>query len=348
MNIKYTNLKAIILSKNLLWQYVEDNGGYDIFAYDNQIGYVTRLHKAGFEPIGCNCAADLADFETNYKPTANVKLEDSVKYLTRPSIGVTKADIGTRAWVFSHSFTDKTTWFGDSTRITDEAVGTGDGATIVFNLANQYVIDLSHGKVSDEDYLVDTYSPVVKVGSTTKTEVPFGETTGDYTIDYVNGTITFVAAPATGQAITASYSYSPSNSGSVLYVRPTPGKKLIVTVAETQLAKNFVMTDNMITAIWTYNPSLGAPPAKFEYPGSRSRYKKIMDFINYTLGAFPIIPNFSTGVRNLPHDILHLRYDYQTAFILDSAYGAELRVWMEHHRPYEGESATITFYGYEE
>lgn len=340
VDISYSDLRALISIKDLSWQYVEDNTGYNVFAFDNNIGYGIRLFKPGFEPINCStCAADLIDFETNYKMIANDRLQDLV--------GSTKPNIGIRSWIFSHSFTDKTTWFGDSIRVTDEAVGTGTGVLTAFNLAHQYVIDLSHGKVSDEDYIVGTYGPVVKVASIIKTEIPFGETTGDYTIDYITGIITFIIPPSLGAAVTVSYSYSTLNSGSTLYIRPSPGKKLFITVAEAQFAKNLVMTDNLMSGIWTYNPVLGPPPAKFEYPGTRSRYKKFSDFVNYTLGAFPIIPSFSTGVRSLPYDILQLRYDYQTVLILDSMFGMELRVWTEHDRPYDGELATITFYGYQ-
>lgn len=344
----YNTIKAIILSKGLRWQYIEDNSGYDVFACDNNVHYSTRLHKPGFEPIGYLDGGDLADFETNYKPISNAKNEDSVSYLNPPVIGTTKPTIGERAWIFSHSFTDKTTWYSDSIRITDEAVGIGDGITTTFTLANGYVIDLSHGKVSDEDYIVSIYGPIVKVASVTKTERPFGETTGDYEIDYVNGSVVFFTPPAVGESVTVSYSYSPANMGSSIYLSPDPGKKLIITMSEAQFSRDLVLTDNLISSIWTYNPSLGPPPAKFEYPGSRTRYKKMIDFVNYTMGSYPIIPAFLTGIRGLSQDVLHLRFDYQTALVLDSAYGAELRIWMEHHRPFTGESATITFYGYQE
>ena len=69
--------------------------------------------------------------------------------------------------------------------IVDEAVGTGDTTTKAFSLAQQ--------KINDG-------SLIVKVNGVTQTE------TTDYTVDYLEGDITFVTAPA-AFAITASYWY---------------------------------------------------------------------------------------------------------------------------------------------
>jgi hypothetical protein len=351
INLSYNDFRNTVNSKSLLWQFKETTKKYEPFALDNTVIYQCEIWKSGYEPKGVDVAqntADRTDFETNYKAGGNKKLEEAVKFLIPPVVGSTKPNIGARAWVFSHNFCDKTTWYGDSIRITDEAVGIGNGSLAIFTLDNQNVIDLSHGRVSDEDYIVETYRPVVKIDGVTKTETEFGESAADYSIDYANGSITFTTPPINGAVITASYSYSPPNAGSTLYVRPEPGKKLVITVSEAQLFQDFAMTDNLISALFTYNPALGAPPAKFEYPGTRSRYKRLYDFINYTLGSFPVIPAFSTGERALTQDVIHLRYDYQSVITLDDAYGAELRIWMEHHRPFTGTAATITFYGYQE
>jgi hypothetical protein len=75
VNIDYANLKAIILSKLLFWQFLEFDTTYTVFAIDENAEYQTTLYKPGFEPIGCTtCAADPIDFETNYKATANKTL----------------------------------------------------------------------------------------------------------------------------------------------------------------------------------------------------------------------------------------------------------------------------------
>jgi hypothetical protein len=347
--IDYDGLKAMIASKGLGWQYIEYDTEYSVFAVDNHVGYRTMLYKPGSEPLGCaDCTANTTDFETNYKSGANKPIEDSVKYRSEQTIGVTKPQIGVRAWLFSHNFCDKTTWYGDSVHVVNEAVGTGDGAQVTFSLAHTFAIDMLHGKITDEDALVSTYKPVVTVGGAAKAERDFGETNGDYTIDYTAGTITFFTAPATSAAIVASYYYSPANAGSAIYIVPDNGYKLIITVAEAQFSEDMNMTDNLVSSVWTYNPYLGAPPARFEYPSSKTRYKVFSDFINSTNGSFPIIPAFGAAPRGLPQNIMQLRFDYQTALILDSSYGAQLRIWLEHHRPYTGYVGTIALYGYQE
>jgi flagellin FlaB len=72
------------------------------------------------------------------------------------------------------------------TSVTGEAVGTGDGTTTQFTLAN---------------------SPVVE-GTLTVYVNAVAQTEGtDYTVNYATGVITFTTAPAAGDAITADYTY---------------------------------------------------------------------------------------------------------------------------------------------
>jgi hypothetical protein len=66
--------------------------------------------------------------------------------------------------------------------VENEAVGTGDGSTTVFNLAHAPV------KPGSESITVN------------------GAATSDYTLDYETGKITFNSAPASGNAIVANYS----------------------------------------------------------------------------------------------------------------------------------------------
>lgn len=263
--------------------------------------------------------------------------------------------IGTRAMIFSQDFTDKTTWFTESVAVTDEAVGTGDGTTVTFNLAHPFVIDLSHGKISDEDYILapggGSYVPVVKVDGVTKTEREYGMTTGgDYTIDYAAGTITFFTAPANTKAITCSYYYSPADSASTFIVAPKAGKVLTITAFEMNLSADMSMDDTIITAAFIDPQALGLPAgAKVEVPGSRQYFKNIDDIINYTQGSFPPCPVIAgTNGRGLTQQRIQFRFSYgmsTSVMDLDSAYGLELHVWLQHHIPLGGEKACVTFEG---
>ena len=351
LKLDYVTLKSVILSKDLLWQHTEFAEKYVIFSVDGPLSYIAEVYKSGFAPIGASDAEYITDFETYFKPMSNKSLNRE----SRPLVQISKQSYGQRDWTFSHNFCDKTTWFGDSIRVVGEAVGTGNDVLGVFNLDHDYVIDLSHGKISDEDNVVPTASqggtnfiPSVYLDGVLKTERPYGAASGgDYTINYVTGVLTFFTPPGLGAAITADYFYSPADSGSTMYIRPSPGKKTIITAAECQFSANLDLNDTLISSIFTYNPFLGAPPAKFEYPGASAKFKRFWDFVSYTNGTFPSLPAMGGSTRGTQQAIYQLRFEYVVTIPLDDAYGVEMRVWLENHNPYGGDQGQITFYGYQ-
>jgi len=355
IQVTYSELKSIVGSKSLYFQHYESTKQYLIWSLDNNITYKAILWKNGYVQLNVDAeavAADVLDFETNHKPTSNQSLNQK----QQPLVQMIKPSYGNRAWTFSHNFCDKTTWSSDSIRVIDEAVGTGDGSTTIFNLANIFIIDVNHGKVTDENYIAPsdsqggtTFIPEIKVNNAVKTERRFSKNSGgDYEINYPTGEITFFSAPTTGYTIVATYFYSPPGSGSTIYIRPDAGSKTIITAIECQISSNVDMTDSMISAVFTYNPYLGNPPAKFEYPGTRATYKRMTDFIGYTNGSYPPMPPLGGTLRGYAQNIYQLRYEYVVAITLNSAYGTELRIWLEDHIPYNGEITQITFYGYSE
>jgi hypothetical protein len=355
IQLTYSELKSIVAAKSLYFQHYENTKQYLIWSLDDMIVYKTIIWKDGCCPIDqdpATMSANIVDFESNYKSISNQSLNQK----QQPLVQTIKPSYGNRAWTFSHNYCDKTTWSSDSVRVVNEVVGTGDGSTTVFNLDNTFVIDVTHGKTTDEDYLVPsvtqggtTFVPEIKVNNVVKTERKFTKNSGgDYEIDYASGSITFYTAPGNGLPITASYFYSPPNSGSTVYITPDPGTKTIITAIECQMSADVDMRDSMISAVFTYNPYLGAPPAKFEYPGTRATYKRMWDFIGYTNGSYPVIPPLGGSTRGFTQNVHQLRYEYVVAITLDSAYGTELRVWLEEHIPYGGEISEITFYGYQE
>lgn len=71
----YSDFKNLTVSKNLNWQHEEFVNRYDIWAWDGLHKYETTIYKSNATIIGLNTsqeAADLSDFETNYKPRANM------------------------------------------------------------------------------------------------------------------------------------------------------------------------------------------------------------------------------------------------------------------------------------
>ena len=345
INCTWEKLFNIISVKSVLLQYDEQDQFYELFVIDDVIVYVHIVFKAGYEPSAfteeqiAENTANRESFIADYESVANQPLSAQTSLVCNKPI-----DIGTKAWIFTPNLCDKTTWFAESVRITNEAVGTGDGSTTVFNLAHANVIDLTHGKISDEDFITGTYSLIVKVDGVEKTQKIFNNTY-DFELNYATGRITFVTAPANLKAIVATYSYSPTDAGSTIYITPPTNKTFVLNQAECQFAANLELTTNLNIAIFTYNPGLGAPPNKYEYPGSRTIFKTFADFVNYSRGSFPIIPSIGGSSRGSAQNIIQLRFDYLSPIVLDSAYGAEIRIWLDNDIPYTGEKACVTFYG---
>lgn len=78
IDLDYTSFKEKISSKHLLWQYIETDKKYDIFAIEASVKYNTVLYKNPETITGLNAeleAANILDFETNYKSNANHPLE---------------------------------------------------------------------------------------------------------------------------------------------------------------------------------------------------------------------------------------------------------------------------------
>lgn len=259
-------------------------------------------------------------------------------------------DIGDRLWCFSTNFCDRTTWFPGSIYVEEKSIGTGNGSTVEFSMGDTYIIDVTHGKISQEDDLLpamfgkdgDTFSPVVKLDSTAKTERGYDKNSGgDYEIDYVTGTVTFFSAPANGVDVRASYFKAYS---SIQIIAPPAGKQFEFEDIELQFTDDLVITTNIVAEIWAYNPY--DLPNKMYIPGTRGTYKNLHDFINWSKGSFPVIPQFGgSGPRALKGDIYHMRVVYRSPIILKSSLGVEWRIYLADDIPLQGSFGTVTLYG---
>jgi hypothetical protein len=385
------------VEKKLVLQHEEDDRFYDIFVTDSNLVYRCEIFKAGFEPETWNQtqkddnATWRTDFETNWKPNSNkqlVKTDASGNLLTTfptPQLTYPKpTNIGNRLWVFSHNLCDKSTWARDAIRVVGEAVGTGDGSAKEFLLAHTFAIDVTHGKVSDEDKLIPfvgqggtSYKLIVKVDGVTQKELrldrlppgtssssssssgPYGDREfkcaaqsaprvddeAQYEVDYHLGLIKFYEPPANGAVIAADYFYSPLNGGSTVYVRPDVTSVFTLTDIEAQFSQDLVLTDDIEAGVFMYMPQYADPPARFLVPTSHSKFLRFRDFVNWSRGAFPLIPPIGGPVRGVQHPVVQLRFQYTSPVELYAAYGMELRFWTTNHRPLKGEYAALTAYG---
>jgi len=256
-------------------------------------------------------------------PTVDLKNKTSVSGI--PKVALYKGE-GSSGSIASHDWTDPCTWYNDSTRVTGETLTLDTGK--IYDMVNSNIIDLKHGRVSDEDLIVSTYEVKVYDNGTEVTEDT------DYTVDYENGKITFDAAYTVTGPVTADYSYE---NGSTFILKPDSGKVLNLEHAEIQVTKNIQMNSSFIDFdIWVYNPQ--DLPNKMLY--KRKRYKNIKDILNSAnLGQGSI-----HAVDTFTNEILIFPFNYITTQSLLDSQGTELRISISDDQPLTGEWATTTFY----
>ena len=260
---------------------------------------------------------------------------------------------GTETNWASHKFTDPTTWYGNSVRVTDEAlVDSGDGLT--WESAHARWVDMTHGRIWDEEALcldvLHGYAVTVKVdGGDVSQRPPFSPVgTGDCVVDYLLGKVTFKTSQA-GKTVTVSYSYA---TDSVWTLRPYQGYLLDVETAEIQYSQDFVLTGAIVMAYYGnadhFAPGIFPPGTIIEL--GRQTYNKIHQFIDEALGSFPVIKGPTGGSeRGLTSDVYGFPFHYAAVRRLWSKWGMEVRLWVQDWSgdktvPLGGEHATGTFY----
>jgi len=266
----------------------------------------------------------------------------------RIRIAVEKSNVS-RKTLYSHDWTDPTTWYEQSVRVVEE-VATDSGNHVRYVLSNFNVIDNYHGKISEEDFLTDSdgysYRVVVKVNDTQKTEQdPHYGTGGDYTIDYDDGYIDFLSALDAEDEVKVTYHYE---NGSRFTIKPTSGKCLDLSLAEIQFSTDVELMDTILFATYgladVFAPGY-YPPGTMIPLTNPVKYKTMRDFYNDAVRAYPKIAALGgAGWRGCNFDTVVLDWDYVSAVRLHGAYGMEIRVSLEHDEPVQGTFATATFY----
>lgn len=252
---------------------------------------------------------------------------------------------GTKYNMFSVNWCDKCSWYQGSDKVTAETLSdSGDGLT--FNSVNDYWIDMSHGRITDENRTVkaaqdagtDDWIPAVTVNDVEKTEGT------DFDIDYENGTVTFNSSQS-GNTVKATY--WKANSGAFTVIIPT-GYKLQLLRVEVQFSKTITLNDVMIFTpkgyAGAFAPQLVPSPLSatdLVALDDPNYYKNPRDFINESNGSFPLIPAWG----GLSDETVILVWDYVSRTDLIGDYGMRIEISMATNTPHTGEIAVATFYG---
>jgi hypothetical protein len=290
--------------------------------------------------------ADAQDFNTNHRPSATIVGSRDDAYvrgliaakapLVTPRDGdgtgkvIQELRSDSRLIVTSHNLCDRTTWYQDSERVIDEVlVGEGDGKTFGSGMAGW--IDLTHGKVSDEDDVAAAYIPIVKVDGVIHTEnTPFSDDLdGSFAVDYGLGKVVFNEAVPVGWVVAASF---PKARSSVFTIAPSAGRILRMVETECQLSTDLVMEDDL----W-YGVYVGSTCVKAK------RYKKISDFMNDATGAYPVIPAMGGAKRGTAEAVV-FPWPLKSRTDLFHKAGMSLKIRMARDIQCGGSFATVSFY----
>ena len=212
----------------------------------------------------------------------------------------------------------------------------------VFQLAHGYVIDTYHGKLSGEDYLTDadgnSYRVVVTVNSIAQTEQdPHYGTGGDYTVNYVTGTVAFFLQPAPGAVVKVTYHYARS---SLYIIKSTTGKDILLNRVEVQFGADVEVKDTVCFQVTANIPGMGRIPV-----ATPTAYKTMMDWMNDADGNYAPMPKVGgSGWRGMAADILTLPWNYLATIQLKPSIEMQLEVRLEHDEPFGGTYAVATFY----
>lgn len=251
---------------------------------------------------------------------------------------------GRRHDCYTSDFCKKETWWQDSARVTNETL-TDSGDHKTYNPAtSRYWVDVTHGKLFREWELQEDYGPVIKVDGNTKTENPAGRTTGDYSIDYTTGDVTFNSALAGTEVVTASYSYVQT---SLFKAQAPTGYVWTSNTVKVMYAKNIGMRDSVYFQLWG-DVGYGMMPL------SSPEIYQTLDDLKKDASRIEWEDSIETGgggdydswrMPTEPRVFLYYDYTARAANALQGAYSMEIRCWLENDVPFVGEMGCASFFG---
>lgn len=348
--------KEMYSAKGSNFQYEIGPETYIIWFYDGPEIVVTEIWL-GTVPEGDNQEQNDTykdDFEDNFMSNGNKPIVPKSSD-GRQRLITEKSDLF-RFTVYTHDWTDPTTWYQNSVKVTEETLTSQD--QLVFPLAHDKVIDCCHGKITGEDDgLVDAEGNSYRIAITVDDEIkeeqdPHTGSGGDYTVNYSTGVVTFLDSVPNESTVKATYYYS---TDSVFTIKPQSGKCISIESAEAQFSSDVEITDSIRYTVWGIADFFLTPEQMSQYgipygigykiQLTQTTFKTAMDYQNDSNRAYPVYPAFGgNGWRSQAQGIIVFDWDYAGETTLSSSKGMEIRVRLQHDVPFTGWSATATFY----
>lgn len=256
------------------------------------------------------------EFETYYKPNANKPFENRSSVSGKLAT-IAESPEGIFETYVTHDFTDKTTWYQNSTR--HSAMSAASNIGLVYTLQHNPIIDVEHGKITGEKYVQEHILKVYVAGVL--------QTSG-YTCNYQTGIVTFTSAPV--GAVTFDYSVP---TDSVFKVKYEDGMLLSINRAEVQFTKDVIFKP-MSFSVWIFHQAYQQMVQVEEI-----LYRSIKDVVNISNLGFSV-PAFS-GMTN---DVIIFPFEYQRPIVLAPDLRMEIRIKVIDDTPMVGEFATASLY----
>lgn len=265
--------------------------------------------------------------------------------------GIRKAIAGKTGYTLvSHCFGDRTTWYQNSVRVTDEILtDSGDGLT--FNSVNPNWVNIRSNRITyDKDVVPKKdgtfgdhadWDVIVKIDDvvTASTDV-----TNGWSVNYATGDVTFNNSQS-GKTIKCSYSHNDGvTNASQWILNPPSGEMYTIEHVEVNVSKDVTYSKFRMEAwagasVATYEPF---DDSKYNagYGQEQSIYQGVRDLINVCNKGYTI----ASG-SGLTKDVFVFPFAYTYASEIKSSQGTLISIRIDDDTPFSGcEIGTITFY----
>lgn len=339
-DLPWVSFKEFVDTRGCNIQWVDVKGAYYLMAKDGDIVAECFFNKE--TPI----PTDQKDFEDNYKSVGN-KTQAAVNKTTGAiKVAVEKSDESSTTLI-SHDWCDPSSWFTNSERVVDKVLTFESG--LIHSSGDVDIIDLTHGRVTDEDEFSSSYLVELKDNDVVIIEDK------DYTVDYKTGKFTLDVNYSKQGELKATYSKA---TDSVYIYEPKPGKILVLEHPELNFSKDCFINVHIDFEVWVGNPYFDPEQPIVEYdpdvpglenclrlPYKKKVYKNEKDLVNAANLGQGFIPQFG----NLPDDVLVFPFNYVTTTNLRSTDLAQLRLSLGKNKdgevvPLTGSYGTVSFY----